>query len=94
MFSLKALTLEMTPPKYAWITFGWFSEGFWNQSSNHCNVTDLVAIVKGMVFVDQYPRFDSTDAANGTIIGDFVSIHYIFFHLDFRGVQCSIVQYI
>jgi gamma-aminobutyric acid type B receptor len=67
----QALTLEMTPPNYAWITFGWFSEGFWNQSSNHCNVTDLVAIVKGMVFVDQYPRFDSTDAANGTIIGDF-----------------------
>ena len=77
---LQALTLEMTPPDYAWITFGWFSEDFWTKNFtnrtdynafDHCSQAEMRKIVNKIMFVDQYPRHDEGD--DDIIIGDLVN---------------------
>ena len=81
MFFFKALSLGMTSPDYAWISFGWYFRKFWqdpyaNRSTydafNHCTPSELERIVDQMILIDQYSRHDDRDSP--IIIGDLVSM--------------------
>ena len=81
-FAFKALSLGMTSPDYAWISFGWYFSTFWedpyaNRSSydafNHCTPSELEQIVDQMILIDQYSRHDEKDPP--IIIGNLVSMH-------------------
>ena len=71
----------MTYPDYAWITFGWYFDEFWNRpypdrnyaAFNTCKPAELENIVNHMIFIDQYSRQDDQDSE--TIIGGLVSIY-------------------
>ena len=80
MFLFKALSLGMTSPDYAWISFGWYFDTFWedpyaNRSSYdvfNCTPSELERIVDQMILIDQYSRQDDRDSS--IIIGDLVSM--------------------
>ena len=70
----------MVPPRYAWITYGWFRETFWKQSPSNetsyqvfdqCNMQQLMSIVNQMITVHSDPRYDERDEGN-PIIGNLV----------------------
>ena len=77
----KALHLGMTTPDYAWISFGWYFDKFWEDSYenrttydpfNHCTPSELERIVDQMILIDLYPRQDDKDS--DVIIGELVSV--------------------
>jgi gamma-aminobutyric acid type B receptor len=71
----QALSLGMTYPDYAWITFGWYFDRFWSHpypdrnyaAFNTCKPAELENIVNHMIFIDHYSRQDDQDSE--TIIG-------------------------
>ena len=81
MLLFKALHLGMTTPEYAWISFGWYFDKFWEDSYenrttydafNGCTSSELERIVDQMILIDLYPRQDDKDSH--IIIGELVSV--------------------
>ena len=71
----------MTTPDYAWISFGWYFDEFWEDSYknrtmydafNHCTPAELEHIVDQMILIDLYSRQDERDSH--IIIGELVSV--------------------
>ena len=69
----------MVPPRYAWITYGWYPEAFWKQSPTNgttyqvfdqCSREQIMSIVNEMIIIHHYPRYDERDSR---IIGNLVS---------------------
>ena len=68
----------MVPPRYVWITYGWYPEAFWKQSPSNgtsyqafdqCSRQQLISIVNQMIIIHHYPRYDKRDEGN-PIIGN------------------------
>ena len=77
---LQASTLGMVPPRYAWITYGWYPETFWKQNISNeatyqafhqCTKEQIFSIVNQMIIIHHYPRYDERDEGN-PIIGNLV----------------------
>ena len=78
--ALQASTLGMVPPRYAWITYGWYPESFWRQSPSNgtsyqvfdqCSREQIMSIVNQMIKVHHYPRYNDVYRGN-PIIGNLV----------------------
>jgi len=70
----------MMPPRYAWITYGWYPESFWRQSPSNgpfyqvfdqCSREQIMSIVNQMIIIQFFPRYDEGDRDN-PIIGNLV----------------------
>ena len=70
--ALQASTLGMVPPRYVWITYGWYPEAFWNQSLSNvtsyqvfdqCSREQILSIVNQMIVLYHYPYYDEQDKA-------------------------------
>lgn len=79
-YLLQASTLGMVPPRYAWITYGWFHEAFWKQQPGNgstdpgfvqCSRQQRMSIVNEMIRITKNPRYDEHDEGN-SIIGNLV----------------------
>ena len=71
----------MVPPRYAWITYGWYPESFWKlrpsngtsyQAFHQCSREQTLSIISQMIVIHHYPRYDERDTGN-LIIGNLVS---------------------
>ena len=78
--TLQASTLGMVPPRYAWITYGWYQESFWKQRPSNgtsyqvfdqCSREQILSIINQMILIHDYPRYDDRDRGN-LIIGNLV----------------------
>ena len=78
--ALQASTLGMMPPRYAWITYGWYPESFWRQNPSNgpfyqvfdqCSREQIMSIVNQMIIIQFFPRYDEGDRDN-PIIGNLV----------------------
>jgi gamma-aminobutyric acid type B receptor len=66
----QASTLGMTNPDYAWISFGWYFDDFWNGEFQNrtydiftqCTKQQLKDIVNRMFMVNTYPELDENDS--------------------------------
>jgi len=70
---LQAAKRNLTYPRYAWITFGWFPDSWWTKAVSKNNVScsdqQLEEFVEKarMLQIQQFPTPDDVDAA--TIAG-------------------------
>ena len=76
---LQASTLGMVPPRYAWITYGWYQEYFWKQRPSNgisdqvfdqCSREQILSIINQLILIHNYPRHDKRD--RDQIIGNLV----------------------
>ena len=80
---LQASTLGMVAPRYAWIIYGWYNEGFWKQSPSNgsggyhvfdkCSTEQVMNIINQIIVIHNDPRYDEQDQGN-PIIGNLVRI--------------------
>ena len=76
---VQASILGMVPPRYAWITYGWIHETFWEKSPSNktyrvfdqCSRQQLISIVNQMIVIHSDPHYDKKDTGN-PIIGNWV----------------------
>ena len=68
----QAYTLEMMYPQYAWITFGWYREIFWANSSKQvpCSEENLLKAISMLIVLDLYPGRPDNDST--VFIGNMV----------------------
>lgn len=72
--TLQASALGLTPPAYAWITYAWYFDDFWesptSSAAGNCSARELAAIVRGMLLVGHSSIVQDTQTS---IIGNLVS---------------------
>lgn len=59
----------MVFPKYLFITYYWFSEGWWLDSRANCEVSELIAATNGSIAVDYYPEALNDERDSPTDVG-------------------------
>lgn len=62
----------MRYPQYLWITYYWFSEGWWLDPIASCTAEELVVVINQTIAVDYYPDTLPDEQDNPTNVG-FVS---------------------
>ena len=97
---LQASTLGMVPPRYVWITYGWYPESFWKQSQSNgtsyqafdqCSREQILNIINQMIFIHHFPRYDQRDKGN-PIIGNLVrsKVHWSSLGIHFKKFDNTI----
>lgn len=73
----EAYTLEMMYPQYAWITFGWYREIFWANSSKQvpCSEENLLKAISMLIVLDLYPGRPDNDST--VFIGNMTKAEYV-----------------
>ena len=67
VFSLQAAKLNLTYPRYAWLTFGWYPFGWWlSDGTVDCTDQQLAAFMERSLALQIFPNPDDRSASTDT----------------------------